>query len=139
MMWLKAYIIVVLPAQMKIDLAKLKKTLKAKKISIPNEKLMIKVFKIKPGAMTAFGGLHKVEVIADKSLLKTKEIILSAGSFTDSVRMKVKDFLEMEQAKLSNFAKSAGYKTPKKVSKKVVKKTSKKSTKKTSKKPKKKK
>ncbi|MBN1778965.1 MAG: YbaK/EbsC family protein [Candidatus Buchananbacteria bacterium] len=122
----KAYIIVVLPAHMKIDLVKLKKILKAKKVAIPNEKLMIKVFKVKPGAMTAFGGLHKVEVIADKSLLKTKEVILSAGSFTDSVRMKVKDFLEMEQAKLANFAKGAGYKPVKKVSKKIVKKVSKK-------------
>ncbi|OGY44868.1 MAG: hypothetical protein A2729_05615 [Candidatus Buchananbacteria bacterium RIFCSPHIGHO2_01_FULL_39_14] len=60
--------------------------------------------------MTAFGGLHQIEVWVDKSLLKTKDIIISAGSFTDSVRMKVKDFIEMEQAKLANFAKSGGYK-----------------------------
>jgi prolyl-tRNA editing enzyme YbaK/EbsC (Cys-tRNA(Pro) deacylase) len=105
----KAYIIAVVPAHMRIDLGKLKKSLKAKKVSIPDEKVMVKIFKVKAGAMTAFGGMHKVEVWADKSLLKTKDIILSAGSFTDSVRMKVKDFLEMEQAKLANFAKSGGY------------------------------
>src|SRR3989344_7717791 len=77
----KAYIIAVVPAHMRIDLKKLKKSLGAKKISIPNEKLMIKVFKVKPGTMTAFGGLHQVDVWVDKSLLKTKDIILSAGSF----------------------------------------------------------
>ncbi|MFA5022450.1 MAG: YbaK/EbsC family protein [Patescibacteria group bacterium] len=131
----KAYVIAVVPAHMRLDLGKLKKALKSKKISIPNEKVMIKVFKVKPGAMTAFGGLHKVEVWADKSLLKTKEIILSAGSFTDSVRMKVKDFLDLEQAKLADFAKAGGYKLQVKSSKKKAKKkVSKKKTKKTAKK-----
>ena len=114
----KAYIIAVIPAHLRLDLGKLKQSLKAKKISIPREQIMVKVFKVKPGAMTAFGGLHKVEVWADKSLLKTKDVILSAGSFTDSVRMKVKDFLELEQAKLANFATRGGYKLQVKPAKK---------------------
>lgn len=116
----KAYVIAVIPANMRLDLGKLKKALQVKKVSIPNEKLMVKVIKVKPGSMTAFGGLHKVEVVVDKSLLKTKEIILSAGSLTDSVRMRVKDYIELEQAKLASFAKSGGYKlsTPKKPAKK---------------------
>lgn len=109
----KVYVIAVLPAHMRLDLSKLKKALSAKKVSIPDEKLMVRVFKVKPGAMTAFGGLHKVEVIVDKSLLKTKEIILSAGSFTDSVRMKAKDFIDLEEAKLASFAKAGGYKLAK--------------------------
>lgn len=131
----KAYVLAVVPAHMKIDLPKLKKSLKVKKVSIPNEKMMIKVFKVKPGAMTAFGGLHKIEVIADKSLLKTKDIILSAGSFTDSIRMKVKDYLDLEKAKLTSFAQKGGYKLQAKkkpIKKKTVKKVIKK---KTSKKP----
>ena len=119
----KAYIIAVVPANMRIDLGKLKKALRAKKVSIPNEKLMVKIFKVKPGSMTAFGGLHQVEVWVDRSLLKTKDIIFSAGSFTDSVRMKAKDFIELEQAKLANFAKSGGYKLQKhKTKKKAAKK-----------------
>ena len=126
----KAYVIAVIPANMRLDLGKLRKALQVKKVSIPNEKLMVKVIKVKPGAMTAFGGLHKIEVVVDKSLLKTKEIILSAGSMTDSVRMRAKDFIELEQAKLASFAKSGGYK-PQKVKKKVKKKASK--TKKTTK------
>lgn len=120
----KAYVIAVIPANMRLDLGKLRKALQVKKVSIPNEKLMVKVIKVKPGAMTAFGGLHKIEVVVDKSLLKTKEIILSAGSMTDSVRMKAKDYIELEQAKLASFAKSGGYKPPKlkeKAKKKVSK------------------
>ena len=122
----KAYVIAVVPAHMRIDLGKLKKALKAKKVSIPKEQVMVKVFKVKPGAMTAFGGLHQVEVWVDKSLLKTKDVILGAGSFTDSVRMKAKDFIKMEQAKLADFSQKAGYMLQvKKLKKKAVKKVKK--------------
>ncbi len=121
----KAYIIAVVPAHMRIDLVKLKKSLNAKKISIPKEQVMVKVFKVKPGSMTAFGGLHKIEVLVDKSFLKTKEAIFSAGNFTDSIRMKVKDFIEVEQAKLASFTKTAGYKLQVKPKKKIVKKNKK--------------
>jgi Ala-tRNA(Pro) deacylase len=129
----KAYVIAVLPAHMRLDLGKLKQSLKVKKVSIPNEKLMLKVLKIKPGTMTAFGSLHKLEVWVDRNLLKTKAAIFSAGSFTDSVRLKVKDFIAMEQVKLANFAKSAGYKLqvkPAKIKKNKEKKRSKKKSRK---------
>jgi len=105
----KAYILAVVPAHMRLDLGKLKKALKAKKVKIPDEKVMVKVFRVKPGAMTAFGGLHNIEVWVDKGLLKTKDVILGAGSFTDSVRMKARDFIKMEQAKLADFAQKGGY------------------------------
>ena len=64
----KAYVIAVVPAHMRIDLGKLKKVLKAKKVSIPNEKIMVKIFRVRPGAMTAFGGLHKAEVLEKAKL-----------------------------------------------------------------------
>jgi len=118
----KAYVIAVVPAHMRIDLKKLKQALKAKKISIPDEKVMVKIFKVKAGSMTAFGGMHKVEVWADQSLLKTKDLIFSAGNFTDSVRMKVKDYLKMEEAKLAKFAKAGGYTLQAKPKKKIIKK-----------------
>jgi len=124
----KAYIIAVVPANMRLDLGKLKAILKVKKISIPKEQVMVKIFKVKPGSMTAFGGLHKIDVVADKSLLKAKDIILAAGSFTDSVRMKVKDFIALEQAKLASFTKSGGYKmqTKPKAKRKLIKRVAKK-------------
>jgi len=114
----KAYIVAVIPANMRLDLAKLKKALKAKKVSIPTEKIIVKQLKFKPGSLTAFGGLHQLETWVDKSLMKTKDVILAAGSFTDSVRMKAKDFIDLEQARLASFAKSGGDKPPKKTAKK---------------------
>ena len=117
----KAYIIAVIPADMRLDLTKLKKALNAKKISIPTEKIIIKQLKFKPGSLTAFGGLHQLETWVEKSLMKTKDVILAAGSFTDSVRMKAKDFIDLEQARLASFAKSGGYKPSKTTAKKKKK------------------
>ena len=47
--------------------------------------------------------------------------MLSAGSFTDSVFMKVKDFVQLEEAKLADIAMGGGYKVPKPM-KKIMKK-----------------
>ncbi|RJO59597.1 hypothetical protein C4546_01365 [Candidatus Parcubacteria bacterium] len=99
------YILVVLPAHFRMDFGKLKKFFKAKKVDIAKEKDMQTEFKTKPGAMTAFGPLHKLEVVADKSLTKTKEALFSAGSFTDSVRLKVKDYLGMVEPKIADIGK----------------------------------
>lgn len=117
----KTHALVVLPADKKIDMEKLKKALGAKKISIPNEKVMIKVLKIKPGTLSSFGRLHDLEVVVDKAMLGAKKVVVSTGSFTDSVFMKVKDFVQSEEARLANVAMAGGYKIPKKMKKQMKK------------------
>ncbi|MBU0597484.1 hypothetical protein KKF61_00630, partial [Patescibacteria group bacterium] len=94
----KQYYLVVLPAHYKLDLAKVKKHFKAKKVQIAKESEMKSKFKVKPGAITPFGSIHKVQVVVDKGLLKVRDAIFSAGSFTESLKMKVKDFLKVEEA-----------------------------------------
>lgn len=109
----KNYVIVILPAAFRVNLDKLKKALSAKKVSIPKEDVIIKVLKVKVGGITPFGALHQVETIADKSLLKTQHMIVNAGSFTQSLRLKVKDYLKAEEAKLASFGVPAGYRPAK--------------------------
>lgn len=115
----KTFALVIVPADRKIDLNKVKKALGAKKLSLSNEKIMVKVLKIKPGAISSFGKLHQLETWVDKAMLKTKKAVFSTGSFTDSVFMKVKDFLALEEAKLADFAIKGGYQIPKKVKKQM--------------------
>jgi len=117
----KTHALVVLPADKKIDMEKLRKALGAKKVSIPNEKVMIKVLKIQPGSLSSFGKLHDLEVVVDKSMAGVKKMVVSTGSFTDSVFMKVKDFIQSEEAKLANVAMAGGYKIPKAVKKQMKK------------------
>lgn len=94
----KGYVLVVLPADRMVDFAKLKKLLGAKKIEIAKEKVMKDVFKIKPGTVTPFATLHKkVPLYIDKALIRAKEILVSAGSYTDSLRLKVSDLMKAEE------------------------------------------
>lgn len=100
------HILVVLPANNKLDLKKLKKFLKAKKIEIAKEGIMPKVFKVKAGLITPFGKLYQnTPVYIDKALLKAKKIVTSAGSFEESLHLKVKDFLKATEGKLGSFGK----------------------------------
>ena len=115
------YALVVVPADKRIDLAKLKIALGAKKVSIPKEEVLIKILKIKPGVVSSFGKLHKVETWIDKAMLKTEQVVLSTGSATNSVLMKVKDFIQLEEAKLADIAMAGDYKLPKIIKKQMKK------------------
>lgn len=101
----RAYVLAVLPASRRLDLGKLKKIIKAKKIDIAKENVMKKVFNIKPGAVTPFGELYKTPVFIDKSLLKAKKIIAGAGTFEDSVAMAAKNFIKATKGTLGEFSK----------------------------------
>lgn len=111
------YVLVVVPAHYRLDLAKVKKALNAKKVQIANELVMKKTFKVKPGAITPFGTIHKAEVVMDNALKRTNKVLIGAGSFVESLRMKVNDLAKFEEAKfaaLGTRAQTPGIpKTPK--------------------------
>lgn len=109
----KRHIIVVVPADYQVDLPGLKKALQAKKIEFASEPLMKKVFKIKKGALTAFEGVFAdAEVLVDKAFAKTKKVIANAGTFTDSIEMKTKDFIKATKGKVGRFGKPRKFKKP---------------------------
>ncbi len=104
------YYLVSLPADKNLDFALLKKAVKllggsVKKIEIPGEKVLVKAFKVKPGGLTGFGALHKVKTIVDKDLKKVKEVVVSGGSLTQSVKMKLSDYLKLEGALVASVGK----------------------------------
>lgn len=89
------YFVVVLPATANLDMQKLKKALKARKAELAPEKVMKKLG-IEPGALSPFGSMRDLGVVLDKALLKAKQVVVGAESFTESVRMKVKDLVAIE-------------------------------------------
>ena len=105
----KYYYLVLLPADHNLDFKKLARDIskatgkKIKSVKIPGEKVMEKLLKVKAGAMSAFGGLHKLPLIVEKNLLKTKKAIFASGSFNHSVEMAVKDFTKLENVALGSF------------------------------------
>lgn len=112
----KRYYVVVLPASYYVDFAKLKKSLKASKVKIAQEKAMKKLG-IKPGALSPFGSMRKMGVVVDKALLKTKDAIVGAESFTESLRMKIKDLVAVEAPVVATVGKKNKMKLQKKAKK----------------------
>lgn len=106
----KQYHLIVLRASDRLDLKKLQKVLGAKKVTIAREQDMAREMKVKPGALTPFGGAHKLPVVLERGLLKTKQALFGSGSFEHAVRMKVKDFVKAEQPILGIFGKRSGLK-----------------------------
>ncbi len=136
------YYMVLLPANRNLDLDKVKKNISklkqkdVKVVKIPGEKIMQSALELKNETVSAFGQFHKLPTIIDKSLAKAKKAIFSSGGVNHSVEMKVKDFLNLEDAKEGSFsvvkkikptsAKATAGKKAKKVAKKKATKKGKK-------------
>ncbi len=107
----KDYFLVLLPGDHNLDFDKLKKIIgktrgkDVKVIKIPGEKIVEKIIKAKAMSLTAFGKLHKVEVVLEKKLEKVKKAVLASGSPNYSIEMSIKDFIRLEEAVLGVFGK----------------------------------
>lgn len=104
----KDYYLVLLPADKNLSEEKLKKAIgkqkgkEVKTVKIPGEKIIKNALKIKEGALSAFGKIHKLPVIVDKELEDLKKGVFSTGGANHSVEMRVKDFLNLEEATSGN-------------------------------------
>ncbi len=127
----KDFIMAVLPASRNLDLKKLAKVVGAKKAELPSERVMVSKFKVKPGALPAFGGLYKLPVYVDRSLLKEKKVVFSSGDFQASIEMSVKDYLKLEQVEKGQIASFSVVKKIKKTKSKKTKRARKQVKKKT--------
>jgi prolyl-tRNA editing enzyme YbaK/EbsC (Cys-tRNA(Pro) deacylase) len=85
-------VLIVLPAGKYVDFSGIKKALKAKKVSMASEKDITKYLKTKVGLLHPFGSEYNLKTLLDKGMLRAKKMIVSAGTYTDSVEIAVKDF-----------------------------------------------
>lgn len=102
----KDWALIVVPAGKYIDLKGIKKALKAKKVSIANEKDIAKHLKTKVGLLHPFGGQYNIQTLLDKGLSKGKKMVASAGSYTHSVELAFKDFEKLVKPIKGVFAKN---------------------------------
>lgn len=100
--------LLVLPAHHLVDFKAIAKQLgvSANKVKIVTEQVIAKALKLKKSTgLSSFGSLYKLPVIVEKELLKTKEVLFPAGTFTNSIKAKSKDFVMLEQAVVGKFGK----------------------------------
>ena len=102
----KDFVLIVLPAGKYVDFKGIKKALKAKKVSMASEKDITKYLKTKVGLLHPFGSEYNLKTLLDKGMSKSKKMVASAGTFTDSVEVALKDFQKLVKPILGNFSKS---------------------------------
>lgn len=98
------FVMTVLPASWRIDMARLKDDLKAKEINLATEKEFESLFPdCEVGAMPPFGNLYGVDVYVDKALTEDEEIFFQAGNHIESIMMKYKDYTKLVNPKIAEF------------------------------------
>ncbi|MBI2483273.1 YbaK/EbsC family protein [Candidatus Uhrbacteria bacterium] len=98
----RQYVLAVVPAHARVDMAKLGKLVHARVVTIAPE-AAIRKLRVLPGTMPPFGSFLGVSVVMDRSLTKVRAMIVRAGSSTDSVRISVRDFMRVESPTVGAF------------------------------------
>ena len=101
------YYMVAVPASYRVDLKAVQKYLKALKAELANEKEMAKLGML-PGAGTPFVSMYKdVGLLMDHSLARVAKGLVRAESFTESLRLQVKDLIKSEGAQVAKVGSKA--------------------------------
>ena len=99
------YLMCVLSACYKIDLAALKSQLGAKSVALAEEKEIADLFDdCELGAEPPFGNLYDLQTIMDKALEKDDHITFQAGTHKKAVRMSMDDYRKLVQPKVLEFS-----------------------------------
>ena len=95
----------VIPAKFHVDLKLLKNATNAKTVALASEdEFKDRVPQCETGAMPPFGNLFSLDVFADDSLERDKEIAFNAGTHRELIRMAWEDFKRLVEPKVIRFA-----------------------------------
>ncbi|HBA53784.1 aminoacyl-tRNA deacylase [Syntrophorhabdus aromaticivorans] len=95
----------VLPASHKVDFSLLKGVANAQKVELVSEDAFRDRFpECEIGAMPPFGNLYGMNVFVSEVLAQDEEIAFNAGSHTELIRLKYKDFEKLVKPKIGRFS-----------------------------------
>ncbi len=98
-------LMVVMPANLKINLEHFKEILRADEVELAcEEEFKYKFPDCELGAMPPFGNLYEMDVYVSDELAKDEEIAFNAGSHTELIRMAYKDFKRLVDPKVVSFS-----------------------------------
>ena len=99
------FVMAVLPATAKVDLAALQASLGAKEVRLATEFEFTGLFPdCEVGAMPPFGNLYGLPVYVEESLSRDPEIVFNAGTHQDTIRMKYEDFARLARPQVLGFS-----------------------------------
>ncbi len=86
----------VVPASVKIDLALVREVTGVQRVELANEADFVAHFpECEPGAMPPFGNLYGMPVYVDDHLGDNREITFNAGTHSELIRMRFRDFIRI--------------------------------------------
>ena len=92
----KRFVMAVMPSNWKIDFARLKKTLRSRRVRLATEDEFEGLFPdCEIGTMPPFGNLYDVPVYVDELLAEDEEIVFEAGTHSGAVKLRYQDFGEL--------------------------------------------
>ncbi len=95
----------VLPANYRIDFDRLKKVTGAKKVELATEQEWKESFpECEVGAMPPFGNLYDMDVFVTESLSEDNKISFNAGTHTELIQMKYRDFENLVHPHIEHFS-----------------------------------
>lgn len=97
-------VMLALPASYRVDLEKAGQVLGAKETRIAKEREFASSFPdCEVGAMPPFGNLYDVPVYVDKTLAEDETIVIQAGTHTDTISLRYKDFERLAKPAVADF------------------------------------
>ena len=86
----------VLPASYKLDMKKVAKAMKTRKVSLADENELAGLFPdVEVGAEPPFGNLYDLPTLVDEHLTEGSEILCRAGTHRHAIRMKYADYANL--------------------------------------------
>jgi len=99
------YVMCVLSACYKIDLAALKSQLGVKSVALADENDIARIFTdCEVGAEPPFGNLYDLPTIIDKALEKDEHIMFQAGTHEKAIRMSMDDYRKLAAPRVLEFS-----------------------------------
>jgi len=99
------YKLFVISAAKKIDSKAIKKYFGVKKLRFADSEELMKLTSLVPGSVPPFGKpFFDLELYIDQSLITNQKIAFNAGSLTNSIIMRMEDYLRIVQAVFFNFS-----------------------------------
>jgi Ala-tRNA(Pro) deacylase len=98
-------VLLVLPASLQVELARLNVALGAKATRFAHEAEFVDAFPdCEVGAMPPFGNLYDLPVYVDKSLTDDEVIVFPAGTHTETMSLRYADYAQLVKPTIVEFA-----------------------------------
>ncbi len=97
-------VMVVMTANQRVNISLLKALFQTQDVELAAENEFVKKFTdCEMGAMPPFGNLYGMDEIISDELTKDNEIVFNAGTHTDLIKMRYKDFESLVHPRIVNF------------------------------------